>query len=159
MMESRAFERSFDSLGAIAAFTGAFFAGAGIDPGLRPVIDLALEELFTNIVKYGGASQADVEIAMACIPGGVEVTLIDQDAAAFDVTRVPDADLSRPIEERAPGGLGLHLVRRMLDSIEYEYLPERRLGRTTFRKTTGERCSSGVEPGPPGDRAHGVNRS
>jgi anti-sigma regulatory factor (Ser/Thr protein kinase) len=132
MTDSRTFRRSFESLDAIAAFTGAFFAGAGIDPGLRPAIDLALEELFTNIVKYGGASRADVEIAMACIPGGVEVTLIDHDAAAFDVTRAPDADLSRPIEER---------------------LPERRLGRTTFRKTTGELRGSGVTPRPPRDRA------
>ena len=152
MTDSRTFRRSFDSLDAIAAFTGAFFAGAGIDPRLRPAIDLALEELFTNIVKYGGASQAEVEIAMADIPGGVEVTLVDRDGAAFDVARAPDADLSRPIEERAPGGLGLHLVRRMLDSIEYEYLPERRLGRTTFRKTTGERRGSGMAPGSPGDR-------
>jgi serine/threonine-protein kinase RsbW len=153
MMESRAFRRSFDSLDGIAAFTEAFFAGAGIDPGLRPAVDLALEELFTNMVKYGGASDADVDIAMAGIPGGVEVTLTDHDVAAFDVTRAPDVDVSRPIEERTPGGLGLHLVRRVLDSIEYEYVPDSRQGRTTFRKTVGERPVSGTGPGAPGERA------
>lgn len=151
--ESRAFRRSFDSLGAIVAFTEAFFAGAGIDPSLRPAVDLALEELFTNMVKYGGASGSDVDIAMASIPGGVEVTLTDRDVAAFDVTRAPDADVSAPIEERTPGGLGLHLVRQVLDSVEYEYLPHSRQGRTTLRKTVGERPVSGAKPSAPGEGA------
>jgi anti-sigma regulatory factor (Ser/Thr protein kinase) len=153
MIENRAFPRSFDSLDAIVAFTATFFAGAGIDASLRPAVDLALEELFTNMVKYGGPSRADVDIAMASIPGGVEVTLTDRDAGPFDVTRAPDVDVTRPIEERSPGGLGLHLVRRMLDSIEYDYLPERRQGRTVFRKTLGQGPGSGAQPISGGDRA------
>ena len=40
-----------------------------------------------------------------------------------------------PIEQRAPGGLGLHLIRRLVDSIEYEYSEEARQSRITFRKT------------------------
>lgn len=153
MNETRMFPRSFDSLDAIVAFTAAFFSGAGIDAGLRPAVDLALEELFTNMVKYGGASRADVEIALAAIPGGVEVTLTDRDVGPFDVTRAPDVDVTRPIEERRPGGLGLHLVRRMLDSIEYDYVPERRQGRTVFRKTTGGGPGSGARPSSGGERA------
>jgi anti-sigma regulatory factor (Ser/Thr protein kinase) len=153
MTESRAFPRRFDSLDAIGAFTGAFFAAAGIDAGLRPSVDLALEELFTNMVKYGGAGGADVDIAMTSIPGGVEVTLTDRGVAAFDVTRAPEVDVTRPIEERTLGGLGLHLVRCMLDSIEYDYVPESRQGRTVFRKTTAEQPASGANPGAGGEGA------
>jgi anti-sigma regulatory factor (Ser/Thr protein kinase) len=136
------FARSFESLPAIFGFTAAAFARAGIDPGLRQDVDFALEELFTNMVKYSAASRADVRIELTPIEGGVEVTLTDYDVEPFDVTKAPDADVNLPIEQRRPGGLGLHLIRRLLDSIEYEYSKEHRQSRITFRKTAAPR------PGP-----------
>jgi anti-sigma regulatory factor (Ser/Thr protein kinase) len=136
------FARSFESLPAIFGFTAAAFARAGIDPGLRQDVDFALEELFTNMVKYSAASRADVRIELTPIEGGVEVTLTDYDVEPFDVTKAPDAEVNLPIEQRHPGGLGLHLIRRLLDSIEYEYSKEHRQSRITFRKTALRR------PGP-----------
>lgn len=131
----RAFKRSFDSLPAIVTFTAEVFARRRIDSGLLQVVDFALEELFTNMVKYSGRSDADVRIEITDINGGVEVTLTDYDVDAFDVTKAPDVDIELPIEQRRPGGLGLHLIRRLLDSIEYEYIKENRQSRITFRKT------------------------
>ncbi len=56
-------------------------------------------------------------------------------SSAFDVTRPPDVDIDAPIEQREPGGLGLHLIRRMADSVEYEYTKETRQSRITLRIT------------------------
>ena len=120
------FARTFDSLPALAAFTSALFRPARRDAGsLLNTLDLALEELFTNMVKYspGGAERIDVDIAT--LAGGIEVVLTDYDVDFFDVTRAPDANVELPIEQRRPGGLGLHLVRRMLDSLEYQYSERR----------------------------------
>jgi anti-sigma regulatory factor (Ser/Thr protein kinase) len=135
MTAHRLFERSFDSLPAIVAFTAGVFSSEGIDPSLRTVVDLAIEELFTNMVKYSTGSRADVRIEMTAIDRGVEVTLIDYDVDRFDVTARPDVDVNLPIEQRKPGGLGLHLIRRLLDSIQYEYTESSRQSRITFRKT------------------------
>jgi anti-sigma regulatory factor (Ser/Thr protein kinase) len=129
------FERSLDSLEAIFGFIGASLASHGIDSSLRPPVEFAVEELFTNVVKYGKASRAEVRLGLTRIPGGVEATLIDDDSDPFDITQVPDANVDLPIEQREPGGLGIHLVRRMVDSIEYEYRAELRQTRITFRKT------------------------
>jgi len=134
-MTARMFARSFDSLPAMVAFTAEVFDREGIDPALLPVIDFAIEELFTNMVKYGIGSTADVRVEIGRIDHGVEVTLTDYDVDRFDVTAAPDADVSLPIEQRKPGGLGLHLIRRLLDSIEYEYREATRQSRITFRKT------------------------
>jgi anti-sigma regulatory factor (Ser/Thr protein kinase) len=131
----RAFPRSFDSLQGIFEFTSAFFARLHVDPGLLPTVDLAVEELFTNMVKYSPGGEALVRLDIAQIDGGVEVSLTDYDVERFDVTQAPDADTELPIEQRTPGGLGLHLIRRLVDSIGYEYSNERRRSRITFRKT------------------------
>ena len=139
----RSFERSFDSLEDIVAFTAAAFADQEIDPELLPAIDFAVEELFTNMVKYSTMSSAAVRIDLARIDGGVQVTLTDYDVDPFDVTLAPDADVELPIEQRKPGGLGLHLIRRLVDSIEYEYSTESRQSRTTIRKTRAGRPDSG----------------
>lgn len=134
---SRTFARSFASIEAIFAFTAQFFDQAQVDRELLSPVDLVVEELFTNMVKYGAAADPGTEarIDMEAIDGGVQVTLIDRGVEPFDVTQAPDADVDRPIDQRQPGGLGLHLIRRMVDSWRYEYRPQTRESRVTFRKT------------------------
>ncbi len=139
----KTFKRDFDSLQEIFEFTADAFARQRIDPQILPVVDLAVEELFTNMVKYSTTSEAAVRIDMATVQGGVEVTLTDYDVEAFDVTRSPDVDISLPIEQRTPGGLGLYLIRRLVDCIAYEYSAESRQSRITFRKTVGGQPASG----------------
>src|SRR3954471_8406784 len=128
---TRSFKRSFDELEGIFAFTR-----ENMTQELARTIDFVLEELFTNVVKYGSKSDAAVRIDIARIAGGVEVTLVDSDAEPFDVTEAPDADINLPIEKRRPGGLGIHLVRKMVDSIRYDYSADNRTSRITFRKTS-----------------------
>jgi anti-anti-sigma factor len=138
-MHSRTFRRSFDSLEDIFGFTAGTFKDDQLDARVLPVVDLALEELFTNMVKYSKTTESEVRVDMSRVPGGVEVTLTDHDVDYFDVTRSGDVDVSLPIEQRAPGGLGLHLIRKMVDFIEYQYLEESRASRITFRATAAER--------------------
>lgn len=130
------FPRSFDALPSLVAFTGDFFTRHGVDRSLLYPVDFALEELFTNVVKYGGGAP-QVDIAIATRQGAVEVVLTDYDVERFDVTGAPDAKVDARIEERRPGGLGLHLVRRMVDHVEYEYSDVERRSRIRFRKDRG----------------------
>ena len=133
------FRRTFDSIPEIASFARDVFASHRIDEALLPSLDLVLEELFTNMVKYGNGSDP-VRITLRRCPGGVEVTLTDYGVEPFDVTRAAEVDTTLPLEQRQPGGLGLHLVRRLAEGLAYEYLKDSRQSRTTFRLTvrTGE---------------------
>jgi len=137
--DCRRFERRIDAVAEIVAFTAQVFARRGFDRELLPAVDFAIEELFTNSVKYGAGSMAPVAIGIGGIPGGVQVTLVDTDVPLFDITRAPDADVTLPLDQRVPGGLGLHLTRRLVDDIEYSYSPERRESRIMFRKTNAGR--------------------
>jgi anti-sigma regulatory factor (Ser/Thr protein kinase) len=143
--ESRLFRRAFDALPEIFGFTEAFFARQGVDREILTAVDFVVEELFTNMVKYGAAADpgSEVRIEIEAVEGGVEVVLADSGVEPFDVTGVPDADTGAPIEERRPGGLGLHLIRRLVDSWDYEYVVERRESRIRFKKTLAGKAAQG----------------
>ena len=128
----RSFKRSYSSLPPVFAFLGEFFAAEAIDRSRNQTIDLAVEELFTNLVKYNTGSTRDISISLHREREQVEVTLTDFDVEPFDITRMKEVQIDRPLAERKPGGLGIHLVRKMVDSISYSY--DNRTSRTTFIK-------------------------
>jgi anti-sigma regulatory factor (Ser/Thr protein kinase) len=49
------------------------------------------------------------------------VTLVDNDVDEFDITQARDVDISQSLEERTPGGLGIYLINKIVDSIDYRY--------------------------------------
>lgn len=115
------FKRDFDELKNIVTMTEAVFQELGMDPALRNIVDLATEELFVNMVTYNTETNEDILIEMAPHPLGLEVRLTDYDVERFDPTRAAPVDVDAPLDERSPGGLGLYLVMKMVDSIHYEY--------------------------------------
>jgi serine/threonine-protein kinase RsbW len=128
-MATQAFRRSIDSLPEIYRFSEDIMAAAGIDESVRFPIHLALEELFVNLVNYNPGARRDILIEVETTDHGAAVTITDHDAAEFDVTRARPVDTGAPLEERKPGGLGLHLIQHMVDTLEYDY----RDGRSRIR--------------------------
>jgi anti-sigma regulatory factor (Ser/Thr protein kinase) len=89
-------------------------------------VNLCLDELLTNTISYGfpegGEHVIKVEIALQ---GGMLVIATEDDGLAFNPLERSAPDTSQGIEERAIGGLGIHLVRNMMDEIEYQRKEER----------------------------------
>jgi len=115
------FGRSLDELKNIVAFTDDFFARGDMDPALRYIVDLCIEEIFVNMVTYDTETEADILIEMNPHEHGIEVSLTDFGVDRFDPRDAPPVDVDAPLEQRTPGGLGLYLVLKMVDSIHYEY--------------------------------------
>jgi len=126
----RKFKRDFNELKNIVTMTESVFHEMGLQPGLRNVVDLATEELFVNMVTYNTESTEDILIEMVPHALGLEVRLTDYDVERFDPTAAGSVNVNAPLEERTPGGLGLYLVMKMVDSIHYEY--RNRQSRITF---------------------------
>jgi anti-sigma regulatory factor (Ser/Thr protein kinase) len=105
----------------VFALTERFFVGQRIEGDIRRSVDFAIEEVFTNWVKYRPGAKEPIEVSLSVEDEAVRIELIDRDGEPFDLTQVPDADVNAPLEERKPGGLGMHLVRRLMDRFEFEH--------------------------------------
>ena len=87
-------------------------------PDLIFKVNLVLDELSVNIVNYGGEA-SEIEVSLAADADEVRVEIAD-DGRPFDpLNDAMEPDLDAPLEDRAIGGLGIHLVREMMDELHY----------------------------------------
>lgn len=119
------FPRSFDALDGLFRFIGDFLAARSLDQELHGPVCFIVEELFTNLVKYNAGGGHDISLSLGHTPEQLTVQLTDFDVDSFDPTKAPAIDVDKPLSERQPGGLGLHLVRQMADTLQYEYVERR----------------------------------
>jgi len=86
---------------------------------------VALDEILSNIVRHGLAGRRDTIELMFSIDGDdVAVEIIDA-ADAFNPLLAPPPDISSPLDDRQPGGLGIALVRQLIDDTRYERRDDR----------------------------------
>jgi serine/threonine-protein kinase RsbW/sigma-B regulation protein RsbU (phosphoserine phosphatase) len=115
----------------------AFCAGRGIADAVARKFSLALNETLTNAVSYafpdGGRHSIAVRIEHRA---GYLTATVSDDGAPFDPLSQPAPDIHAPVAERKIGGLGIHLVRSLMETVAYR----RRGGRNelTFRIRDGK---------------------
>ena len=86
-------------------------------------IDIAIDELFSNIARYAydpETGPATVQVEVQEDPMAVIITFIDH-GKPYDPLSGKDPDLTIPLEERKEGGLGVFLVKKVMDDVRYEY--------------------------------------
>jgi serine/threonine-protein kinase RsbW len=103
-------------------FLAEFCGREGLDTDLVPDLELILEELATNVMKYGGVETgADCcRIELERRPDEVEIRFSDS-GAPFNPLERAEVDTSLPIEERPIGGLGIHFIKHLTDAQSYEF--------------------------------------
>ena len=92
----------------------------GLDHSLTMELNLAVEEAVVNVMEYaypqGETGEVTIEVSLA--DGLLDINIIDS-GAPFDPTQKSDPDTSLPVEERSIGGLGIFLVRQVMDTVSY----------------------------------------
>ncbi len=83
-------------------------------------INLAVDELVTNIINYGYEERQHKIILIFSLKDDAVTIQIQDQGKAFNPLTMPEPDISEPAEKRKIGGLGIHLTKKMMDSIEYE---------------------------------------
>ncbi len=95
----------------------------GCDPKDRAAIDVAVDELFANIAHYAYSPEkghATVRVDVLNDPLAVEITFIDH-GKPYDPLAKADPDITLSVDERPVGGLGIFIVKKSMDAVNYEY--------------------------------------
>ena len=105
----------------------------------RMQINLAIDELFSNIANYAynpETGPATVRVEVTKEPLEVLITFIDE-GVAYDPLAKDDPDITLSAEERKIGGLGIFLVKKSMDEVNYEYENGRNI--LSIRKELGSK--------------------
>lgn len=106
-----------------------FVAEAGrdldLDDWIIPDVQLAVDEICSNVITHGyGGQGGQIEVTVEPIEDGVQVIVRDW-GMAFDPQTVPVPKVDAALELRSLGGLGLFLVRQLMDDVRFEFDGER----------------------------------
>jgi len=98
-----------------------FWRAAALAPAGMQFFELALEEIFMNVVMHGvrPESMPLVQVSLNRVADSVTMT-VEDDGPQFDPLSLPPPDLSTGLAERPVGGLGVFLVRELMDTVRYE---------------------------------------
>lgn len=87
-------------------------------------VELILEEWLTNVVSYGFSVDnriPDPRLSIQIESADQTISIcVSDNAPEFDPTARPDPDITRPAEERPPGGLGIFMMKKLAQSVQYE---------------------------------------
>jgi serine/threonine-protein kinase RsbW len=119
-------EPDLSALAPAAERVRVFLLRHGVDRTALFAVEMAIEEIATNAIKYAFRSYSGGEITIeaAAMPGRAEL-IIEDNGDAFDPTTAPDPEVNRALEDMPIGGLGIHLVRELTDGFEYHRVDDR----------------------------------
>ena len=122
-MQELNLEASVTNIPAVTDFVNAILEELDCPIKARLQIDVAIDELFSNIAQYAyapGTGTATVRVETEQDPRAVILTFIDR-GVPYDPLAAEDPDITAPAEERSIGGLGVFLVKKTMDDVRYEY--------------------------------------
>ena len=120
-MQSVQFSAKFEYLDEIREFVGDIARASGFGDKDIYNIQLAADEAASNIIEhaYEGISDGQLEISCGMKDGAILIVMVDH-GESFDPSAIPLPDLKADLSERKIGGLGIFLMRKLMDEVHYE---------------------------------------
>ena len=110
-------------LAGLNQYLSEFWGAAGLSPESQFPFELALEEVFMNVVMHGSTPEHVPTVEVSLAREGEDVVLSFADTGPpFDPLEAPNPDVEAAIEDRPIGGLGIYLLREMMDEFTYARL-------------------------------------
>ena len=133
MDDHAAFQATLDALAPMLDWVHSQTEKAGFSTQESHKIELALEEAIVNVIHHAyGDKGGNLEIRCSISPQQkIEFKLKDQGPPFNPVIQAPQVELSKPLEEKKEGGLGIFLIRQYMDHIDYERADQHNILRLT----------------------------
>jgi anti-sigma regulatory factor (Ser/Thr protein kinase) len=126
----------------LAGLVDAFGKAHGLSSEVIFNLNLSLDEVLTNVISYAYDDDAGHDVIVrAMLDGDRVLAEVDDDGCAFNPLEIAPPDIQAGLDRKGAGGLGVYLVRSLMDTVEYR--PERERNVFTMRK----RHAGGAHPG------------
>jgi len=137
-MQTVKFAAKFEFLDEIREFVGRIARAGGFSDREVYNIQLASDEAASNIIEhaYEGVSNGLLEISCGVKGDTITIILVDH-GESFDPSDVPPPDLKADLSERKIGGLGIFLMRKLMDEVHYNAEPKKKRNTLTMIKRRG----------------------
>lgn len=137
-MQTVQFAAKFEFLDEIREFVGDIARVGGFNDKEVYNIQLATDEAASNIIEhaYEGVSNGLLEISCGVKDSAITIILVDH-GESFDPSDVPAPDLKADLSERKIGGLGIFLMRKLMDEVHYHAEPKKNSNTLTMVKRRG----------------------
>jgi serine/threonine-protein kinase RsbW len=120
-MSKITFDADFDNLDEIREFVGEAARQVGFSDKEIYSIQLAADEASSNIIEHAYAGVGDGKIEIDCHASENELTIVMRDhGKSFNPSSVPEPNVKADLSERKIGGLGMYLMRKLMDEVSYE---------------------------------------
>jgi anti-sigma regulatory factor (Ser/Thr protein kinase) len=119
------FDANFDNLDEIREFVGDGARRVGFSDKDIYAIQLAADEASSNIIEhaYAGTTGGKLEVELSVSDNELKIIMRDH-GKPFDPSSVPEPNVKADLSERKIGGLGMYLMRKLMDEVSYESSPE-----------------------------------
>ena len=122
MKSAKNFSRSIDELKNIFNFLEIIGERFQLSDRHLHDIELSVEEVFTNMVRHNSSSDEEILISIESYDGQIVTCLTDREKEPFDLTKTGEIDFDDYIEKKKSGGLGIFLVKQLMDEVRFEHL-------------------------------------
>lgn len=121
LMNKKTYNANFDVLDEIREFVAEIARKAGFSDKEIYSIQLAADEASTNIIEhaYAGVDDGQIEIDCSIFDGGIKIVIHDR-GKPFNPSTVPEPNVNAELSERKIGGLGMYLMRQLMDKVTYK---------------------------------------
>ncbi|MBD5518357.1 MAG: ATP-binding protein [Lachnospiraceae bacterium] len=122
-MKELVLQASADRLEEVQEFVRGELEAAGCSLKVMSQVEIAVEEIYVNIVHYAypsGGGEAVIRCEAGSEPPKIAIQFLDA-GTPFDPLEKEDADISLSAEERSIGGLGILMVKKLMDEVTYSY--------------------------------------
>jgi len=122
MKSKRRFNRRIDELENIFNFLKMNWQEFKVQDRDQHDMELSVEEIFMNMIKHNSAKSAgDIELTIEKKDRKITLRLSDFEDVPFDITKANEVDFEDYIKNKRSGGLGIHLVRNLMDDVKFEH--------------------------------------
>ncbi len=122
-MEEIAVWAEVENLDQVRSFVDASLVSGECPMKVQLLVEMAVEEIFVNIANYAypdRTGQARIRTELLQDPRRIQITFTDS-GIPFDPLKKPDPDISLSLDEKPIGGLGIFMVKKEMDDVQYRY--------------------------------------